>query len=160
MPRRAKPPAAVDPLDCVRELASLLDEYGLSAVTASWGGVRVRLERTPPTLGPAPAVPGGPLAVPSAPSPAPEAGLGPASTHLSIEAPMVGTFYRAPSPGAEPYVNEGDTIKQGQTLCIIEAMKLMNEIEAKVDGRVVKILAENGQAVEFGQPLFHIEPLR
>ena len=70
---------------------------------------------------------------------------------------MVGTFYRAPSPDAAPYVNEGDLIKEGQALCVIEAMKLMNEIEAKLAGRVVKILAENGQPVEYGQPLFRIE---
>jgi acetyl-CoA carboxylase biotin carboxyl carrier protein len=73
---------------------------------------------------------------------------------------MVGTFYRAPSPGSDPYVREGDTIKQGQTLCIIEAMKLMNEIESRLDGRIVKIVADNGQPVEYGQPLFLLEPLR
>jgi acetyl-CoA carboxylase biotin carboxyl carrier protein len=71
---------------------------------------------------------------------------------------MVGTFYRAPSPDASPYVNEGDVIKEGQVLCIIEAMKLMNEIESKVAGRVVKILVENSQPVEYGQPLFLVEP--
>jgi acetyl-CoA carboxylase biotin carboxyl carrier protein len=72
---------------------------------------------------------------------------------------MVGTFYRAPAPAAELYVREGDVVKEGQVLCIIEAMKLMNEIEAKVSGRVVRILVENGVAVEYGQPLFVIEPL-
>jgi acetyl-CoA carboxylase biotin carboxyl carrier protein len=71
---------------------------------------------------------------------------------------MVGTFYRAPAPGAEPYVKEGDPIQKGTVLCIIEAMKLMNEIEAEVKGRVARILAENGQPVEFGQALFLIEP--
>ncbi len=71
---------------------------------------------------------------------------------------MVGTFYRAPSPDAEPYVREGDVIKEGQVLCIIEAMKLMNEIESKVSGRIIRVLAENGQPVEYGQPLFLIEP--
>jgi acetyl-CoA carboxylase biotin carboxyl carrier protein len=73
---------------------------------------------------------------------------------------MVGTFYRAASPTGEPYVREGDVVKEGQILCIIEAMKLMNEIEAKAAGRIVKILAENAQAVEYGQPLFLIEPTR
>ena len=71
---------------------------------------------------------------------------------------MVGTFYRASSPDADPYVREGDAIKEGQVLCIIEAMKLMNEIESKVAGRVIRVLAENGQPVEYGQPLFLIEP--
>ena len=73
---------------------------------------------------------------------------------------MVGTFYRATNPDTAPFVNEGDTIKEGQTLCIIEAMKLMNEIESKLSGRVVKILVENAQPVEFGQPLFLVEPRR
>ena len=72
---------------------------------------------------------------------------------------MVGTFYRAPAPDAPPYVKEGDLIKEGQILCIIEAMKLMNELESKVAGRVVKILVENGQGVEYGQPLFLVEPV-
>jgi acetyl-CoA carboxylase biotin carboxyl carrier protein len=71
---------------------------------------------------------------------------------------MVGTFYRSPSPTAEPYVSEGDVVKEGQVICIIEAMKLMNEIECKVSGRIVRILVENGQPVEYGQPLFFIEP--
>jgi acetyl-CoA carboxylase biotin carboxyl carrier protein len=79
---------------------------------------------------------------------------------ITIEAPMVGTFYRATNPEATPFVSEGDTVKEGQTLCIIEAMKLMNEIESKVAGRVVKILVENAQPVEFGQPLFLVEPRR
>jgi acetyl-CoA carboxylase biotin carboxyl carrier protein len=79
---------------------------------------------------------------------------------ITIEAPMVGTFYRATNPEATPFVSEGDMVKEGQTLCIIEAMKLMNEIESKVAGRVVKILVENAQPVEFGQPLFLVEPRR
>jgi acetyl-CoA carboxylase biotin carboxyl carrier protein len=77
---------------------------------------------------------------------------------MIVEAPMVGTFYRASSPGAEPYVSVGDLVKEGQTLCIIEAMKLMNEIDARVAGRVAGILVENSQPVEYGQPLFHIDP--
>jgi acetyl-CoA carboxylase biotin carboxyl carrier protein len=72
---------------------------------------------------------------------------------------MVGTFFRSPAPGTSPYVDEGDVIKVGQGLCIIEAMKLMNEIESKVAGRIMKILVENGQPVEYGQPLFLIEPV-
>ncbi|HEX68297.1 MAG TPA: acetyl-CoA carboxylase biotin carboxyl carrier protein [bacterium] len=75
-----------------------------------------------------------------------------------IRSPIVGTFYRAPAPGAEPYVKEGDTIRKGQVLCIVEAMKVMNEIESDISGSVVKILVENGQPVEYNQPLFLIEP--
>jgi acetyl-CoA carboxylase biotin carboxyl carrier protein len=146
-------------MDRIRELAALLDEFRLSAVSARWGDVQVRLERS---LAPAPA------AAPPAPAPSPvaapvrqaEAVETAATGHVTIESPMVGTFYRAPSPGADPYVREGDTIKEGQVLCIIEAMKLMNEIEAKLSGRILTVLVENGTAVEFGQPLYLVEPLR
>ncbi len=84
----------------------------------------------------------------------------PAAGTIAVEAPMVGTFYRASSPDAPPFVNEGDTIKEGQTLCVIEAMKLMNEIDAKLGGRIVKVLVDNAQPVQFGQGLFLLEPLK
>jgi|LSQX01.3.fsa_nt_gb oxaloacetate decarboxylase alpha subunit len=77
--------------------------------------------------------------------------------YITITAPMVGTFYRAPAPDAPPYVEVGDLVEEGQALCIIEAMKLMNEIESEVRGRVVKILVENAEPVEYGQPLFVLE---
>ena len=79
-------------------------------------------------------------------------------TRVAITSPMVGTFYRAPAPDADPYIEVGDTIEIGQTVCIVEAMKLMNEIESEIKGRVVQILVENAQAVEFGQKLFLVEP--
>lgn len=75
-----------------------------------------------------------------------------------IKSPLVGTFYRAPSPGAPPFVEEGDIVSKGQVLCIIEALKVMNEIESDIDGKIVKILVENGQPVDYGQELFYIEP--
>lgn len=81
------------------------------------------------------------------------------SNKEKIVAPMVGTFYSAPAPDAEPFVKIGDTVNPGETLCIIEAMKLMNEIEVETRGKIVEILVENGQAVEYGEPLFVIEPL-
>ncbi len=77
---------------------------------------------------------------------------------VPIESPMVGTFYRAPAPGAEPYVKEGDSIHKGTVVCIVEAMKLMNEIESEVAGRIVRVMAENGKPVEFWQPLSLVEP--
>lgn len=77
---------------------------------------------------------------------------------VTVTSPMVGTFYRSPSPEAPPFVEEGSMVKKGQPLCIIEAMKIMNEIEAEVDGKVVSILVENGQPVEYGEPLILIEP--
>jgi acetyl-CoA carboxylase biotin carboxyl carrier protein len=104
---------------------------------------------------PAPSVPASvaaPAAAPLAPpKPAPK-------TTKDVASPFVGTFYRAGSPTAEPYVKEGQIVKRGDVLCIIEAMKLMNEIEAEFSGKVVSILVENGQPVEFGEPLFSIEP--
>lgn len=78
---------------------------------------------------------------------------------ITVTAPIVGTFYRSPSPDAPPFVEVGTRVKKGQTLCIIEAMKLMNEIESEVEGIVVRILVENGQPVEYGEPLFLIEPV-
>jgi acetyl-CoA carboxylase biotin carboxyl carrier protein len=77
---------------------------------------------------------------------------------ITITSPIVGTFYRSPSPDAEPYVEEGDYVKKGQVLCIVEAMKLMNEIESEADGRIMRILAESTKPVEYGQPLFLIDP--
>lgn len=79
------------------------------------------------------------------------------STGFVVKSPMVGTFYRAASPGAKPFVEVGQAVKEGDTLCIIEAMKILNEIEAEKSGTVTRIMGENGQAVEFGQPLFVIE---
>ena len=85
------------------------------------------------------------------------AGTPAADNLFEVTSPMVGTFYRAPAPDADPYLNVGDSISQGSVLCIVEAMKLMNEIESEVSGKVVKILVEDGQAVEYNQPLFLIE---
>jgi acetyl-CoA carboxylase biotin carboxyl carrier protein len=93
-----------------------------------------------------------------APAPKPEAPKEDTSKYVEVKAPIVGTFYRAPSPDAEPFVKEGDTVKKGQVLCIIEAMKLMNEIESEVSGVVRKILVSNGEPIEYGQVLFLIEP--
>jgi acetyl-CoA carboxylase biotin carboxyl carrier protein len=109
---------------------------------------------------PAPAAAGVGVAAAVERAPAPLPTETAASSLVTIEAPMVGTFYRASSPTAEPYVHEGDVVKEGQILCIIEAMKLMNEIEAKAAGRIVKICVENAHPVEFGQSLFLIEPAR
>jgi acetyl-CoA carboxylase biotin carboxyl carrier protein len=144
----------------IRRLADLLRDYGLSEVEVEREGVRVRLRREPAPVAPAPAGPAvrGP-APPAAATPAASTAPAAAEAHmLTIEAPMVGTFYRAPSPDAPPFVRDGDRVKKGQVVCIIEAMKLMNEIESKVAGRVVKVLVENAQPVEYSQPLFLLEP--
>ena len=144
----------------IRRLADLLREYGLSEVEVEREGVRVRLRREPAPVMAASTGPSarGPDSVP-APTPAVSQGSdGDEARLLTIEAPMVGTFYRAPAPDAPPFVRDGDRVKKGQVVCIIEAMKLMNEIESKVAGRVVKVLVENTQPVEYGQPLFLLEP--
>jgi acetyl-CoA carboxylase biotin carboxyl carrier protein len=142
----------------IRALLELLREYGLTEVELERSGERVRVRREP-SAAPAVVAPPAAPAVAAHPTPASEPVREDRRQHLvTVEAPMVGTFYRAASPEADPYVREGDAIKEGQVLCIIEAMKLMNEIESKVAGRVIRILAENGQPVEYGQPLFLIEP--
>lgn len=152
---RAAPP---DPAALVRELGLLLDELGLTEAEVSVGEVRVRVQRQPAPTSPALPVPGVTVTA-TTEDPATGRAEAAATRPLrTVEAPMVGTFYRASSPTAAPYVQVGDVVKPGQTLGIIEAMKLMNEIEATVGGRVVEILVENGQGVEFGQPLVLIDP--
>ena len=148
--RRARHDAA-EVTDLVRRLGKLLDELRLTEAEVSLGDMRVRVQRAAAS----------PSAAPSTTAmPEPVVIVERAGNMVTVEAPMVGTFYRASAPTAEPYVREGDVIKEGQIVCVIEAMKLMNEIEAKVAGRVAKILVENGHAVEYGQPLFLIEPSR
>jgi acetyl-CoA carboxylase biotin carboxyl carrier protein len=163
-PRRTPALAAASPggdervVELTRRLASVLSELGLSEVEVESADVRVRVQRTS-VLAPAVVAPAAVAAPAGAASPdrplVAEVG-GPSL--VTVEAPMVGTFYRASSPTADPYVQEGDVVKEGQVLCIIEAMKLMNEIESKAAGRVARILVENSQPVEYGQPLFLIDP--
>ena len=148
--RRRSRHEASDATDLVRRLGKLLDELRLTEAEVSVGDMRVRVQRAAGPVVAAPAAsPHDPVVIVERPG-----------NTVTVEAPMVGTFYRASSPTADPYVREGDVIKEGQIVCIIEAMKLMNEIESKATGRVAKVLVENGQAVEYGQPLFLIEPSR
>lgn len=107
-----------------------------------------------PVMAPPPVAPAGAAA---APQPAAAPAEPPPESGHAVKSPMVGTFYRSSSPGSKPFVEIGSEIKEGEPICIIEAMKIMNEIEATKSGKVTKILCENGQAVEFGQPLFIIE---
>ena len=106
-------------------------------------------------------VPVASIAVPTAPVHEEPTGMPepPPNDFIRIESPMVGTFFRAPEPGASPFVEEGDTVEPGQTLCILEAMKLMNEVKAEAEAVVRRICVENAQAVEYGQLLFELEPL-
>jgi acetyl-CoA carboxylase biotin carboxyl carrier protein len=146
-------------VDLARRLATVITELGLSEIEVESAGLKLRVQRAaaPPAAPSAVAIPTAPPATGERPIVADAA---PLTASIAIEAPMVGTFYRASSPTADPYVREGDMVKEGQILCIIEAMKLMNEIESKAAGRVAKILVENGQPVEYGQPLFLLEPQR
>lgn len=149
-------------LMAVRELATLLDEYALTEVTVTRGDATVTLRRggaaaatgAGAIAGPAPVA-----AAAAASAAAPAAVAPPADPHAGahvVTSPFVGTFYRRPNPDAANYVQIGDRVERGKTLCIVEAMKLMNELEADVAGTVVAILVEDGSPVEFGQPLFKI----
>jgi len=148
----------------LKTLIDLVSESGISELEVTEGEGKVRIvKNAPPVYVQPSATYAAPPFAPAAPSIASEA-AGAASAPASpaaaapqghiVTSPMVGTFYRAPSPGADPFVQAGDTVKEGQTICIIEAMKLLNEIESDMSGVIKEILVENGQAVEYGQPLF------
>ena len=149
----------------LKTLIDLVSESGISELEVTEGEGKVRIVKNAPPVYVQPSASFAPQMAPSAPAavtgalePAPAAAQAPAAASQGhvITSPMVGTFYRSPSPGAEPFVQVGDTVKEGQTLCIIEAMKLLNEIESDKAGIVKEILIENGQAVEYGQPLYVI----
>lgn len=135
----------------IEALVGILDEKGLTEVEYEADGVRVRVARTaaPPAATPPPPAT-------AAASPKGEAQAVASAGGQLIESPMVGTFYAASSPEAPPFVEVGDRVKKGQVVCIIEAMKLMNEIECEYEGVVAERLVDNAQGVEFGQPLFRI----
>ena len=151
----------------LKTLIDLVSESGVAELEITEGEDRVRIVNrtsaaaqpvqnlvTVATPAPVPVTPAQSAPAPVAqPAPAPAAG----TTGPAITSPMVGTFYRAPSPGAAPFVEVGDTVKKGQVIGIIEAMKLLNEVEADQDGVVKAFAAENGQPVEFGQPLVYLE---
>jgi acetyl-CoA carboxylase biotin carboxyl carrier protein len=148
----------------VKKLIELLEESGISEIEISEGEESVRISRYPKpgtvTTTVAPAAPAA-----ASPAPAAAAAAAPAEPAAAaapirgqqVTAPMVGTFYSGPAPGSKPFVEIGQEVKPGDTLCVIEAMKMMNQIESEFAGRVVNILVENGSPVEFGQPLFVIE---
>lgn len=149
----------------VKKLIELLEESGIDEIEIHEGEESVRISRRgespPPTF-----VYGAPAGAPVAPAATGGSAAGPATAAAAqeeapsghkITAPVVGTFYRAPSPGAKPFVEVGQQVNAGDTLCIIEAMKMLNQIESDKTGKVAGILAENGQPVEYGQPLFIIQ---
>jgi acetyl-CoA carboxylase biotin carboxyl carrier protein len=155
-------------LDFIERLIRVLDESGLDHVDIERGGTRVRISRSPPArfveeaAAPAQQTAPAPPPAAAAPPPAQPSAGGGASPVVTapdlhdVTSPMVGTFYRASSPGTPPFAEVGDRISQGDVLCIIEAMKLMNELEAEVEGEVREVCANDGEPVEFGQVLFRI----
>ncbi|MDE2982227.1 MAG: acetyl-CoA carboxylase biotin carboxyl carrier protein [Gemmatimonadota bacterium] len=161
-------------IEFVQALIRMLDESSLDNLELRRGGTRIRLSKSPGgtavvaeaapvrslTDNSSPpsstALPAPPEASPAAPSP--PVAAAPATGLTDITSPMVGTFYRAPSPEADPYVEVGGTVAAGDVLCVIEAMKLMNELECEVAGRIVEICVENAEPVDFGQVLFRVDP--
>jgi acetyl-CoA carboxylase biotin carboxyl carrier protein len=152
-------------LNEIKRLIQLVQKSGIGELEVTEGDRTIRIAAAPPApaaggsvvyaTGPAPSAPP-PAPVQAAPPPLPAPN---ADAHLvTIVSPMVGTFYRAPAPDADPYVELNSQVDLGQTVCIVEAMKLMNEIESEVRGRVVRILVDNGQPVEYGQTLFLVDP--
>ena len=150
-------------MDEIRELADLVDEYGLTDFEFENENIRVRLSKTSATHVIQQSAPAGLQAVSSS-APGQKGTEAAASTPAAepeedlykITSPIVGTFYRSPGPDKEPYVKEGSTVTPESVVCIVEAMKLMTEIQAETSGEVVKVYVENGQPVEYGQPLFGI----
>jgi acetyl-CoA carboxylase biotin carboxyl carrier protein len=149
----------------VKKLIELLEESGVAEIEIKEGEESVRISRHGPgavttyvqAAPPMPAAAAPAAAAPAAkPAPAEDAEAAPRAD-TAVTAPMVGTFYGSPAPGAKPFVEVGSEVKVGQTLCIIEAMKMMNQIESDKEGKVVAVLVKNGDPVEFGQPLFIIE---
>ena len=151
----------------LKTLIDLVSESGVAELEITEGDDRVKIVNrvgAAPVAAAAPAVIAMPVVASAAPAaaPAPAVAAEPAAAPVvaedtrTINSPMVGTFYRAPSPGAKPFADVGQKVKAGDTVCIIEAMKLLNEIETEYDGVIKEILVENGQPVEFGQPLFVI----
>ncbi len=137
----------------IRELVRIVSEADIAELEIETGTLRVAIRKGRQNATSPPPAPAAPAQSPAEAHPEPTP-----PRWIPVTAPMVGTFYRAPAPDAPPFVSEGDRVSAGQTVCIIEAMKMFNEIPAEVTGRVVRILVENGAPVEYGQPLMLIEP--
>jgi acetyl-CoA carboxylase biotin carboxyl carrier protein len=150
----------------IKKMIELLEESGIAEIEIKEGEETLRIARVHPGTAPAPApvapAPASPAPAAAAPAaaavaPAPESALRAGAGEHIVAAPMVGTYYSAPSPGAKQFIEIGDEIEVGQVLCIIEAMKMMNQIESEKSGTIKAILVKNGEPVEFGQPLFIVQ---
>ena len=140
----------------IEEMLQLMESRGLVELEMEHQGLRIRLKKA--SSSPAPQVVEYVAGIPQPAAASSGAKLAEENHRIIIKSPMVGTFYRAPAPDAPPFVEVGQDLEVGQVVCIIEAMKLMNEIKSEVAGRIAEVLAENGAPVEFGQPLFVVEP--
>ena len=144
----------------LQELVDVLTERNLTEIEVERAGVRIRVRRdaSPPSR--SSRLPAGPVdsGTNHPPEGTVESVVEDSSALFTVTSPIVGTFYRSASPDADPFVEEGDVVSRGQVLCIVEAMKFMNEIEAETDGRIVRALVTNGATVEYGQPLFIVDP--
>jgi acetyl-CoA carboxylase biotin carboxyl carrier protein len=173
-------------LKLIKSLLNMISDSDVNEVSIEEGDFKIKIKKQPDVVqakGPAPvnyvqvpdyghpvaANPGAaaaatapspaPASSPSSePAPAPAPAVSPSAKTIIIKSPIVGTYYESPAPDQDPYIQAGSAIRKGQTLCIIEAMKIMNEIESEYDGKIVNILVKNAQPVEFDQPLFEIEP--
>ena len=148
----------------LRDLIEIISKSSFTTFELEREGFKLRLVKgaaSPVVISAAPATPPAlPEAAPTSPAPAAPASAPPADDGLtSVTSPIVGTFYRAPSPGAPPFVEVGSRVAKGQVLCIVEAMKLMNEIECELDAEVVEIVVANGQPIEYGETLFKLRPM-
>jgi acetyl-CoA carboxylase biotin carboxyl carrier protein len=143
----------------LKQLIEFLKQYQVAEFDLDRGDLKIRLKFDQPHSAAAPAAPQATAPLPAAAPPARAAEpAAPAEELHIVKSPIVGTFYSSPSPGAASFVSPGDHVEKGQVVCIVEAMKLMNEIESDAAGEIVKCLVTNGQAIEFGQPLFSIRP--
>lgn len=145
--------------DYIEKLAKVLAETGLTEISLEDGEQAITLRKDVIVTSAPQAVVAAPAAVPAAPvsaAPATEASA-PVKKGTPITSPMVGTFYKSPSPDADPFVSVGSTVKPGDVVCIVEAMKMMNEIESEISGKIVEVCVEDGQPVEFGQVLMYVE---
>ena len=143
----------------IRELIQLIEESAIEEFEMERSGVRIRIRKTtvsPPT-GPPQALPASSRDGSETEVELPKVPVEKAKSNYLFEAPIVGTFYLTPKPDAEPFVKVGERINKGAVLCVIEAMKIFNQIESDVDGKIVRVLVENGQPVAYGQPLFEIQ---
>ena len=146
----------------IREMLQLMQEHNLSELEVEREGMKIRLKKGGagvPQMTIEQVMPAATTAPSASAAAATAAAAAASAKRLTINSPMVGTFYRAPAPDAPSFTDVGQPVDEGQVVCIIEAMKLMNEIKADIKGKVVEVLVGNGEPVEFGQPLFALEPL-